>query len=187
KLLFLKSISTTSSVFIHWSIVTAKIAKPTAIQDLQFDGTEKIGVFGDVGYTLSGTAAATAPGEYTATATLNSGYRWNDGSSAPVTIKWKINFANYQAHVSDYGWLKQVSDGELIGTTGKSKQMEAFKICISEDLPANSIQYRSHVANHGWESSYKVAGQQSGTTGESNAVEAVQIKLSDNLASSYDI
>ncbi|MCF0104263.1 MAG: hypothetical protein HUJ51_02620 [Eggerthellaceae bacterium] len=56
-----------------------------------------------------------------------------------------ISFANYQELVADYGWLNQVTDCQMNGTTGRSKRMEAFKIYLSDDLLAKSIQYRAHV------------------------------------------
>ena len=46
---------------------------PTAATGLVYNGTEQTGVPAGEGYTLSGTAAATAAGTYTATATLKDG------------------------------------------------------------------------------------------------------------------
>jgi uncharacterized protein YjdB len=36
----------------------------------------------------------------------------------------------YQAHVQNIGWQNWVKDGEVAGTTGQSKRMEAIKIRI---------------------------------------------------------
>lgn len=68
------------------------IAVPTANTGLVYDGTEKTGVSGGAGYTLGGTYKATDVGatNYTATATLNLGYKWNDGSTGDKTITWNI-------------------------------------------------------------------------------------------------
>ena len=61
----------------------APIAIPAAITGLIYDGTEKTGVNAGTGYTLSGTYKATDVGttDYTAAATLDSGYKWNDGTT----------------------------------------------------------------------------------------------------------
>ena len=66
---------------------------PTANTGLVYDGTEKIGVNAGTGYTLSGTYKATDVGatDYTATATLNSGYKWSDGTTEAKTISWNID------------------------------------------------------------------------------------------------
>ena len=69
------------------------IAIPTANTGLTYDGTEKTGVSAGTGYTLSGTYKAADVGitDYTATVTLNSGYKWNDGTTEDKTISWNIN------------------------------------------------------------------------------------------------
>ena len=69
---------------------TKKIAPPTA-QNFTYDGTQKTGVLAGEGYTLSGTTTAIAAGNYTAVATLQSGYVWNDGTSNAKTISWSIS------------------------------------------------------------------------------------------------
>ena len=35
---------------------------------------------------------------------------------------------NYQTHVQDIGWQAWVSDGQIAGTTGKKKKIEALEI-----------------------------------------------------------
>lgn len=42
---------------------------------------------------MSGTVSAINAGEYSATATLLSGYVWSDDTTDPRTIPWKINKA----------------------------------------------------------------------------------------------
>lgn len=63
--------------------------KPAAITGLKYTGSEQTGVAEGEGYTLTGHKAAAA-GNYTATATLNAGYMWSDGTTAPVQIQWSI-------------------------------------------------------------------------------------------------
>ena len=67
------------------------IAVPTA-NSVTYDGTEKTGVSAGTGYTLGGTYKATDVGttNYAATATLETGYKWNDGSTDVKTINWNI-------------------------------------------------------------------------------------------------
>ena len=72
------------------SSTTKKVAPPTA-QNFTYDGTQKTGVLAGEGYTLSGTTTAIAAGDYTAVATLQSGYVWNDGTSNAKTISWSIS------------------------------------------------------------------------------------------------
>ena len=106
---------------------------------------------------------------------------------------WLMNYygldegtVNYATHVQDYGWFNEVNDGNISGTTGASKRVEAFYISLSDELEG-SILYKSHIQNIGWESEWKQDGEVSGTTGQSLQVEAVQIKLDDTLSEKYDV
>ena len=60
---------------------------------LSYNGKEQTGVEADTRYTLSGTVSAKAAGSYQATATLNDGSIWSDGTTDPKTITWKIDKA----------------------------------------------------------------------------------------------
>ncbi|GAA3321526.1 hypothetical protein GCM10020331_037740 [Ectobacillus funiculus] len=51
----------------------------------------------------------------------------------------------YRTHVQDIGWTNPVSEGEVSGTTGLARRMEA--IAIDSSLP---IEYQVHVQNKGW-------------------------------------
>ena len=88
----------------------------------------------------------------------------------------------YQAHVAGLGWLGWVGDGEVSGTTGQSRQMEAVRIRL-ENAPAGvRIKYRAHVAGLGW-LNWVHNGDIAGTMGQSRRMEAVQIQLEGNPAS----
>lgn len=92
----------------------------------------------------------------------------------------------YQTHVEDYGWLDEVKDGEISGTTGEKKRMEALKVTLEDSSIDGSVEYRTHVENKGWLDWVK-DGELSGTTGEGLRMEAVQLKLSGDIAEKYDI
>lgn len=89
---------------------------------------------------------------------------------------------SYISHAQDYGWLNWMSNGDLSGTTGKSKRVEAIKIKLdglSTSL-TDAIQYRVHVQDIGW-MNWVSDGALAGTTGESKRIEAIQIKLNSSL------
>ncbi len=91
----------------NFEITAAKVAVPTAASSLVYDGTEKTGVAGGTGYTLSGTTTATAAGSYTATATLAANYVWSDDSTDAKSIEWSIGKATVavtaEAKIQVYG------------------------------------------------------------------------------------
>lgn len=51
---------------------------------------------------------------------------------------------SYKVHVQNDGWLKDVADGNVAGTTGKSKRMEAVKIKVVGNKNLG-IKYRTHI------------------------------------------
>ena len=87
------------TVTVKWEINPAppkpqpvKINAPSGT-DFVYNGKTRKGVASGAGYMLSGTLVAVNTGTYNTTATLMSGYVWQDGSSAAKTIKWKITKA----------------------------------------------------------------------------------------------
>ena len=87
----------------------------------------------------------------------------------------------YQVHLQDRGWVNTVYDGNVAGTTGEARRMEAIAIAISGI--DGSLSYKVHVQDYGWLGSVK-EGIIAGTTGQSKRMEAIIINL-DN--SSYNI
>ena len=98
----------------------------------------------------------------------------------------------YSAHVKNLGWMDPAADGAMAGTQGKSLQMEALKINLSNPkdetgaVIGGSIEYRAHVQDYGWRN-WAGNGQEAGTTGESKRLEAVEIRLTGELAEKYDV
>ena len=91
----------------------------------------------------------------------------------------------YKAHVQDIGWQDWVNSGELAGTTGQAKKVEALKIDI-KNLPEGVVlKYRTHVSDIGWQD-WVNNGELAGTTGQNKAVEAVEIRL-EGVESDYHI
>lgn len=83
----------------------------------------------------------------------------------------------YRSHVQGSGWQGWLKNGEISGTRGQSKRLEAFQVKLTGNMAKNySVQYRAHVQNKGWQSWVK-DGATAGTTGESLRIEAVQMRL----------
>lgn len=92
----------------------------------------------------------------------------------------------YSTHVQDYGWLEDVKDGELSGTEGEAKRMEAIKLSLLGAPYAGDISYRTHVQSYGWLNNVS-SGAVSGTSGERKRLEAIQINLTGEMAEHYDV
>lgn len=92
--------------------------------------------------------------------------------------------AIYDGHVQDIGDIGPFKNGELCGTFGKSKRLEALSIRTdSEEL---GIEYEGQIQNIGW-TDVKRDGELLGTVGQGLRLEAVKIRLTGEKASDYDI
>ena len=94
---------------------------------------------------------------------------------------------SYSAHVQDYGWLNAVTNGNIGGTVGQSKRMEAIQVSLSDDmLEYGDVNVQAHVQDYGWLGTVG-NGQTAGTTGQNKRLEGLKIILTDELANHYDI
>ncbi|MBR3318466.1 MAG: hypothetical protein IKG21_11670, partial [Atopobiaceae bacterium] len=57
----------------------------------------------------------------------------------------------YHTHVQTYGWMDWVGDGELSGTSGESKRLEALEAKLGSNKVPGSIRYAVHVQSYGWQ------------------------------------
>ena len=62
---------------------------PEGIKGLVFNQSEQNGIPANEAYTVQNGRKIYA-GKYTATLTLNIGYKWSDGTTAPKTVEWEI-------------------------------------------------------------------------------------------------
>lgn len=92
----------------------------------------------------------------------------------------------YRSHVQNFGWQSWKKSGEMSGTSGQSRRMEALQMKINDQKYMGSIEYQTHIQNLGWQG-WRKDGQTSGTEGKSLRMEAVRIRLTGELAEQYDI
>ncbi|MBE5954078.1 MAG: FHA domain-containing protein [Lachnospiraceae bacterium] len=99
----------------------------------------------------------------------------------------------YRAYVQSYGWKNWCKNGEISGTVGESKRLEALDIRLTESSYEGEINYITYVQGSGWQgkpsdiSTWKKNGETSGTTEQAKRVEAVCISLTGELADKFDI
>ena len=111
------------------------------------------------------------------------------GDAAPGSTKnhYYENYSiEYQSHISDIGWQSTRYNGNISGTTGKSKKMEAISIAINNKILSGNIYYQTYVQGIGWQSEVS-SGNISGTTGKSKRIEAIKIRITDAISESYDV
>jgi N-acetylmuramoyl-L-alanine amidase len=90
----------------------------------------------------------------------------------------------YDGHVQDIGNIGPFQNGELCGTFGKSKRLEALS--IKTDSDQLGVEYEGQIQNIGW-TDVKRDGELLGTVGQGLRLEAVKIRLTGEKASEYDI
>ena len=92
----------------------------------------------------------------------------------------------YTSHIQTNGWLPEVKNGQLSGTTGQGKRVEAIKVSLQNVPFAGNIVYKTHVQKDGWQGSVQ-NGQISGTIGQQKRLEAIEINLTGDMTKYYDV
>lgn len=99
----------------------------------------------------------------------------------------------YRSHLQTYGWQNWKNDGDISGTTGKTKRLESLKLELKNKDYTGGICYNAHVQTIGWQAdpnksaTWKKDGEFCGTTGNAKRLEAIQIELYGKMAEHYDI
>ena len=89
-----------------------KIAVPT-FKDKIFNSKEQ-SIKAEAGYILSGTTKATNAGTYTAKATLQDGYVWDDNTKTVKEVKWKIVKSDSAIVLEKPGWITSKTGSKFI-------------------------------------------------------------------------
>lgn len=104
-------------------------------------------------------------------------------------IKPKTVHILYRAHAQSYGWMPAVKDGEIAGTVGEAKRLEAIKITPPDGV---ELEVDAHMQGIGWKTYKGIRKGQSsgtgssdndpiiGTVGEARRLEAVRIRCAKN-------
>lgn len=87
----------------------------------------------------------------------------------------------YRAHCQGVGWLDPVRDGQVAGTVGFSKRLEAIMIDlrkIREKYPDAKLSAKAHIQGIGWVSYDNVEHDTViGTVGQGKRLEAIELEL----------
>ncbi|MDD5016825.1 MAG: SpoIID/LytB domain-containing protein [Eubacteriales bacterium] len=144
--------------------------------------------FGWMGWAKNGESAGSAGFAYRMEAIeivlVEKGGAAPGSTGTPFVDKNNTTTVTYQTHIQDIGWQDWASEGELSGTTGQAKRLEAIR--ISTDGMSDCIEYCTHVQSIGW-MDWVDDGELSGTTGQAKRMEAIRIRLTGVLAYQYDI
>ena len=113
------------------------------------------------------------------TGTTNVTVTTSNGKSATckVTVVKQTPNVSYQTHIENIGWQGWKSNGEMSGTSGQSKRLEAIRIKLTGEMEKQyDIYYRVHSQEFGW-LGWAKNGESAGTEGYSYRLEAIQIQL----------
>lgn len=91
-----------------------------------------------------------------------------------------------QADVAGKGWLSAVSGRGVVGTTGQSRQMEAFKIGITDASLSGDIEYDAYVQDSGWQG-WVTGDSLAGAVGQDTQIQAIRVRLTGDLADYFDV
>lgn len=91
-----------------------------------------------------------------------------------------------KANCSGLGWKAAVGSGEIAGTVGQSRAIEAMQLSLSDSSMSGGISYSAHVSNIGWQSAVS-DGATSGTVGQGQQIQAVKINLTGEVSNYFDV
>ena len=115
---------------------------------------------------------------------LNSFVSDENNLSGAVTSNIRLN---YQVYISYSGWEDSRTDDEIAGTTGQTRQLQAFRVSVeNQNSITGNIEYRAHVEEIGWQD-YVKNGETAGSGNQTYRLEAIQIRLTGELADYFDI
>ncbi|HEX4965677.1 MAG TPA: hypothetical protein VF173_33005 [Thermoanaerobaculia bacterium] len=134
--------------------------------DPQENADRCAGTFGSTFTTLNGAQANVTLGGRNYLLQQN----WVNSGPGFCALAFQTLPVCYQAHVEDVGWQPQVCDGDVAGTVGQSRRMEAIKITA----PGRSICYQAYLENDGLQG-VKCDGAPAGTTDRGLRMEALKV------------
>ena len=133
--------------------------------------------FGWLGWAKNGESAGTAGYSYRLEAIEVK--LVEKGGKAPGSTQdaYRQRYVSYQTHVQDIGWQGWKANGQMAGTSGQSKRLEAIRIKLTGEMAKQyDIYYRVHSQEFGW-LGWAKNGESAGTEGYSYRLEAIQIQL----------
>ena len=107
---------------------------------------------------------------------VNNANRWKDFKNRLVN-QVEVSDLEYKAHIQDIGWTDWKRVGEIAGTAGEGKRVEAIILQGNNGL---DLSYRVHIESMGW-TGWESNGQVCGTTGQSKRIEAIEIQSNKML------
>jgi uncharacterized protein YjdB/surface antigen len=110
----------------------------------------------------------------------------NSSATALSLSAQKSITCSYQTHIQDVGWQDWKTNGQISGTSGKSKRLEAIGIRLDNMGYDLGIEYRTHIQNIGWQD-WKRNCEVSGTSNQGLRLEAIEVRLTGADAYRYDV
>ena len=108
------------------------------------------------------------------------------GATENRFVKRAEPILSYASYLYNEGWQNPVSNAELSGTAGQTKQLEGLTVQLSSQPYSGSITYRTDVQDYGWLDWVKDGGE-AGMPGTGKGLEAIEIALTDEMATQYDV
>ena len=109
-----------------------------------------------------------------------------DSGAGSVTLQFDANQVagpivdgiHNEVHVQNTGWTGRARDGELAGTTGQSRRLEAVRVSLTGDalMDDYSVWYRVHSQTYGW-LGWAHDGEPAGTAGLAKRAEAIDVQV----------
>ncbi len=156
------------------------IGDPTAETGLVYDGQLKTGVYEGLGYTLTGNTATNA-GNYTATATLETGYVWVGGETGTKEIKWSIAKATYDMSGVTFTDKTETYDGSEKSITISGNLPTGVQVSYTNNTGTDAGTYTATATFTGDSTNYEAIESKTATLTIKPTEDAVEPTPATNL------
>lgn len=159
--------------------ITELMAKKTEKKPVQVPGnpSNEFGLYYRAHCQTAGTLAVVHDGQTAGTAGYGKRLEglWIDVRTLRKRYGSNIKLAA-KAHIQSKGWVEydNVEHDTLIGTTGKSKRLEAIELSMTGLPEGKKLKFRTHLSKTGW-TPWIYGGFSSGSVGLEKGIEAIQI------------
>jgi len=98
---------------------------------------------------------------------------YTDGILGVLRPRIYLSQLKYRGHIQSTGWTDWKYSGEICGTTGQQKRLEAIQIDFGDKI----VEAKAHIQKDGWVDYGKINKDTIiGTTGEAKRLECLQLK-----------
>ncbi len=135
--------------------------------------------------TMAGTSALALRIEAIQIRVIPKGVKVIPTNDAGAFIMGESIDVKYQSYGDTLGWQEKVSSGEISGTIGQGKRMEAFTMSLENNYRVD-VSYSAFIEGSGWQD-FANEPDVMGVAGQGKRIEAIKVKLQSGFEDLFHV